>query len=187
MTTWPEPDRRLARENARQLAALLGCEAASQRRGVLGEPLCLYRIPLHADALRFDVRVSDRACVLEGKHPGAAPATLSVALRQRRYANTEPAAELSRALGVDAFLPPEDGWRDAADALLQPPLLTLIRGIDWDCVQRVALFDIHLNALLSLPDVEGCAGQIQLLRTLLVTTFQLDRTAQRVSPNPGSK
>jgi hypothetical protein len=170
---WPEPDRGLARENARRLAALLGSTAVAQRRGVLGEPLCLYRIPLHADELRLDVRVSDRACVLEGKRPGAAPATLSVALRERRYANTEHAADLSRSLGVDAFLPPEDGWRATAEALLQPPLHALIREIDWDCVRRVALFDIHLDALLSLEDVERCAGQVQLLRTLLATAVQL--------------
>lgn len=174
-TAWPEPDGAAARRLARALAAALGSAAVADRRGVLGEPLCLYRIPLHEGELRFDVRVSDTACVVEGKHPrrDVLPVTLAASFGEPRYANTERAADLSAALGVHVYLPPEPGWDDAARVLRDPPLDDIIRRIDWTRVRRMSLFTTCLEALLGVDDVDRCAAQVRLLRDLLSAASRL--------------
>ncbi len=177
---WPDPDRAVAREAARTLAGLLGSRAVSQRRGVLGEPLCLYAVPLHAEEFWFNVRVSERACVVEARHRRhfTLPATFSVALGQPYYGNTERSAELSGPAGAEVFVRAEPEWQVRAGLLLHPHLRPLLAELDWTVVRRVALYDIQLNALLDLNDLEAAAEQIRVLRRLLLSTFRVASGAE---------
>ncbi|HST57791.1 MAG TPA: hypothetical protein VLK84_03815 [Longimicrobium sp.] len=163
----------MAKAHAQALAELLGSRAVAQRRGVIGEPLCLYAIPLHDEAFWFTVRVSDRACVIDARHrrQAAIPVTLAVALGEPSYGSTEPAPELSSAIGMEAFAPPEPGWMEAARTLLDPALRAVLAEIDGSVVRRVALYNTQLDALIDLQSVEQCAEQVGVLRRLLLAVF----------------
>lgn len=166
---WPDPDRAVAKAHAHALAALLGSRAVAQRRGVIGEPLCLYAIPLHDGEFWFTVRVSDRACVVDARHrrQSAIPVTLAIALGEPAYGSTARAEELSRMIGMDVFAPPEPGWMDAARTLLDAAVRPVVAEIDRALVRRVALYNTQLDALIDLQDVERCAEQVAVLRRLL--------------------
>ena len=146
----------------------------AQRRGVIGEPLCLYAIRLHDEAFWFTVRVSDRACVIDARHrrQSAIPVTLAVALGEPAYGSTEPAPELSAALGMAVFAPPERGWMDAARTLLHPAPHAALGEIDGAIVGRVALYNTQLDALIEIQSIERCAEQIGVLRRLLRAVFE---------------
>ena len=58
----------MARQNAVDVAHLLGSKAVSYRRIVVGEPRCLYRIPFHAEDFWFKVLVSDTDFIFTGEH-----------------------------------------------------------------------------------------------------------------------
>lgn len=179
MTGSDAPDPAVARRNAKALAEALGSRAVAKRHGVLGEPLCLYNVPLHGDGFWFNVGVSDTACVIEArlqKQP-APEATFAVALGEPWYGSTEPSAELSEATEADVFVPPAPEWREAARLLLLAPLRRLVEEVDWSVVHRVALYDVHLRALLAVDSLPRCACEIQLLRRLLIVSHQLAHRA----------
>jgi hypothetical protein len=173
-TVGPDPDRAVAKAHAQALAGLLGSRAVAQRRGVIGEPLCLYAVPLHDADFWFTVRVSDRACVMDARHrrQAAIPVTLAAALGEPSYGSTERAEELSEVIGMDVFVPAEPGWRAAARTLLDPALLPVLSQIDESVVRRVALYNTHLDARLDLQFVERCAEQVAVLRRLLLAAFE---------------
>lgn len=173
-TVWPDPDRTVAKAHAQALAGLLRSKAVSQRRGVIGEPLCLYAVPLHDEEFWFTVRVSDRACVIDARHrrQSAIPVTFAAALGEPAYANTERVAELSRAVGVDVFTPTEPEWRDRAGLLLHPLLRPVLAEADWTIVRRAALHNVQLDALIDLQHPERAAEQVLVLRRLLLAAFQ---------------
>jgi hypothetical protein len=169
----PDPDRAVAKAHAQALAGLLGARAVAQRRGVIGEPLCLYAIALHDEEFWFTVRVSDRACVIDARHrrQSAIPVTLAVALGEPAYGSTQPAPELSKAIGMEVFAPPEPGWMDAARTLLDPALRPVLAEFDAAMVRRVALYNTQLDALIGMQSIERCAEQVAVLRRLLLAVF----------------
>lgn len=171
---WPDPDRAVAKAHAQALAERLGSRAVAQRRGVIGEPLCLYAIPLHDEDFWFTVRVSDRACVIDARHrrQAAITVTLAVALGEPAYGSTEPAPELSSAIGMAVYAPPEPGWMDAARTLLDPALRPVLREIDGGLVRRAALYNTQLDALIEIQSIERCAEQVAVLRRLLLAVFR---------------
>jgi hypothetical protein len=162
------PDPVAARLLARGMAAALGSRATARRRRVLGEPLCMYRVPVPDEHFVFSVGVSEGACVVEGRHrrESALPVTFAVAFRRPQQGNTLEVPELSAAVGCSVYVPPEGTWPAAASLLLRAPVLAEARRIDWTGVVEMSLYDVYVRAVVRTQDARGVAAQVRAIQAL---------------------
>lgn len=158
-----------ARLLARGMASALGSTATARRRGVLGEPLCLYRVPVADENFSFSVGVSEGACVVEGRHrrESAIPVTFAAAFQRPLQGNTLQVPELSAVVGCSVYVPPEGAWRAAANLLLATPVLAEARQIDWTHVIEMSLYNVYVRAVIRARDVQRAAAQVRAIQALV--------------------
>ena len=164
-----DPDPMAARLLARGIASELDSKSITKRRGVLGEPLCLYRVPIPDERFSLSVGVSEGACVIEGRHrqESSVPVTFAAAFQRPRYGNTLHVPELSAAVGCNVFVPPDGHWPTAASLLLRAPVLARARQLDWTSIVIMSLCNVYVDAVILARDVQRAATQVRTIQALL--------------------
>jgi len=172
----PSPEERaVARQHAVEIARLLGSKAVSYRRVTLGEPRCSYRVPFHADDFWFKVLVSDTDFMFTGEHRRREAFTVPfcAALKHpwRNMVATTLLPDLSDELGVYVYVPKDVTEAAVSARLLFPTVQTLVSQLDFAPVRLLFINSIQIHATSELVSPEHCAGQVRLLRELLLRVY----------------
>ena len=166
---------RVARRHAAEVAELLGSKAASNRAFVLGEALCPYKVPFHSEQFWFTVLVSDLTFEFRGNHKRGSgvptPFCLTLKAPWKTMLATTPVPVLSRALGIDVYASELTSQAVPTALLLDAPIRTSLREIDFTPVERVFLNRAQIRVWSEFVDAHQCAMQVRLFRGLLLQVY----------------
>lgn len=164
-----------ARRHAAEIARLLNSEAVSYRRITIGQPLCSYRVPFHAEDFWFKVLVADTDFVFTGEHHrrGAVAAPYCAALKHpwRNMIATTHLPRVSDELGVAVYSPERFTETAISAHLLASPVAAIIRRINFIPISLLFINSIQIIVISELISPEHCAQQVRLLRALLLTSY----------------
>jgi hypothetical protein len=173
----PEPpDRVIARGHSVVLAGLLNSKAISYRRRILGEPVCLYRIPFHTEEFWFKVLISDTDYIFSGEHRKgdafSAPFCAAIKHGWRNLQVTERLTTLSAKLGFSVYTIKGSSESIVFKKLLEPHTHKLLSQIDLYPIRLFFINSVQIHFISELISPEHCAHQIRLLRELLLTIYR---------------
>lgn len=173
-----DADPKVAKKNASEVAKLLGSKVVANKKVVLNESYCPFRIAIQSKQFRCFVFVSDvqcrftAECLVPRSQVGNACFFVSLKIpAPEMFAKTR-VGELSTKLGVDVYRQPFSSDGEVAGALLAKRTWDLLRRVDFNHVSQIRLSPIQLGVSYSFQSVTLCAQNALLFRDLISVVFE---------------
>lgn len=173
-----DADLAAAQRNASEVAKLLGSKTAPNKKLVLNESYCPFKIPIHLKQFYCFVFVSDVHCrfTAQCRSPKgqAANSCFFVSVKApcpRMFAKTL-VAGVSKKLGWEVYRQPFSSDEEVEEALLSKRTWELLRKVDFSVVSEFHLSPLQLGVASCFQSAALCAAQALHFRDLITAVFE---------------
>jgi hypothetical protein len=175
-------DREAARVNALEIARLVGSKAVANKRHVIGEPYCHYKVAMHTRDFWFTVFVSRNAYVVRGNLKRPTKKVCNGLNGFNVYVKAKPdywgapkckrMVRTSKKLKAPVYVPDYEDENFVHRILFRRPIAKLLKRIDFSVFTECDFGILQLTAVVPLTSPARCVEQSTFLRALLVALFQ---------------